>query len=221
MIGFQAVDEAPLCSAPFSYYLDLRSDLTISQAILAGKVYNFALSNALNLIQDEGVARSVDILHTIPLNQVITINGIYNMSIQNVVTLVSNESPKTVYSAAISHPLFLNDNVQAAYVYGLEFCDNIALVQKLGWIIDVSMSNHLTLTMHEMDSMFNELHMQHMLTTNMDDLNCTNPFGTSGDKDLSSRLIITQSLNAKMIYACQTQSQLEILATLAWRMRNG
>jgi len=55
------------------------------------------------------------------------------------------------------------------------------------------------------------------LTTNMDDIDCLNPFGRTGDKSIQNNLIITQSLDAKMIYACQTEQQLVILNTLAWR----
>lgn len=217
MIGFQAVDEAPLCSAPFRYYLDLKSNLNLSQAVIAGKVYNFALSNSLVLTQDEAAARGVSISNNIALNQTIVVNGVYHFGISNVITLVSNEAPKTNYTVAVSHPLYLSDGIAAAYIYGIEFCDNIALMHKFGWVIDVSMSNHINLSMHELDNIFSELHLQHLLTTNMDDVDCLNPFGSTGDKDLSNKLIITQSLNAKMIYACHTTQQLEIMATLAWR----
>lgn len=217
MIGFQAVDEAPLCSTPFSYYLHKTHSLSLSQAVLGGKIYNFALSSNLVVTQDEVAARGVSISSTISLNQSILVNGIYNFTFSSVVNLVSNEDPDLEYNVAVSHPLYLTDNAKASYIYGLEFCDNIALLHKLGWVIDVSMSNHINLSIEDIDTLLNELHFEHLMSTNMEDLNCLSPFGSTGDKDLSSNLIITQSLDAKMVYVCQTAQELEILATLAWR----
>lgn len=217
MIDYQCLGEAPLCSAPFRHYLDLRSNMILTSDMLAGKIFTLDLENDLFLTQDEVAAQSLYIDSTIALNQTIVCNGVYNIGISSVVNLVSNEDPKVTYTAAVQHPIFLSDHIVASYIYGIEVCHNIALMQRFGWVIDLSLSNTLNLTMKEMDTLFNDLHLQQLMTTNMDDLSCINPFGSTGDKGLSNKLVITQSLDAKFVYACTTQSQLEILATLAWR----
>lgn len=217
MIDYQCLGEAPLCSAPFRHYLDLRSNLILTSDSLAGKIFTLDLENDLFLTQDEVAAQSLYIDSVITLNQTFVCNGVYNIGISSLINLVSNEDPDLVYTAAIQQPIFLSDHIVASYIYGIEICQNIALMHKFGWVIDLSLSNSFNITMQEMDTLFNDLHLQQLMTTNMDDVSCTSPFGSPGDKGLSNKLIITQSLDAKFVYACSTQSQLNILATLAWR----
>jgi len=217
MIGFQGVDEAPLCSTPFMFWEYLSNTLTVEQAILGGKVFQINMNHNLTLSQDQEGAQGYYIDSTIALNHTLDVNGVYNIGISSAIVLSSSQPVTPVYTVVIDHPIFLSDSIQANNVYSIEICDNIPLIQRLGWVIEIEMSNVLNITMEELEGLYSDLVLQHDLSTNMDDLTCINPFGSPADKDLSNHIVFAQSLSGQFIYACEMASNIEILATVARR----
>lgn len=209
--------EVPLCTLATIDFLEIQSSLTLAQAVSNTRAYNLNIASLIGLSQDESAEVSWGVSSNLVLSHQLDCLAVYNAALSSSLNLSQDNENTGVYNNAVNTSLQLVQELEAYNVYYISICDYIPLIQKLANVIEISIESVLNLNLEERDGLESVIALAQAITTNMDNLDCSAPYGRNGDKSISSILNLTQSVSVNMVYAANLAQSLNIQNTVAWR----
>jgi len=216
MLGFSPICDRPICSTPSKNDISVSQSLNFSQQLNGGLQLITGANQSLTFTQSNLYTLVTKLLQTLTFVQTNVCKlTLFENIINNLVIGQTNlfhyiNNVEAIQTLSFKQIAQANNNI-----YYL-LCECLKLKQSFGNGFDISVHQTLSLQWLEREVYEQVLHINQLIVSNFDSIDCCEPTGVNESRDVHTSMNMQQSVGCGMVYNCNIVDSMGLKQTAAW-----